>query len=70
MRQYNTVCANGQEGNHSAAVIRFGGYYAVALGEESPPLTVQNGMLSGFGSARGCTLISRADTLGHLLTMG
>lgn len=70
MRQYNTSWANGQEGNYSAAVIRFGGYYAVALAEESPSLTVQNGMLSGFGTARGWTLILRADTLGHLLSMG
>jgi hypothetical protein len=70
MRQYNTMWAAGREGNFTATVIRFGGYYAVSLVSEMPPMTLKDGVFTSFGSATSATLVFRADTLEILLHLG
>jgi hypothetical protein len=63
MRRNNTIWAAGNEGNFEAVVYRFGPYYAVGLTEETPPVTFENGVLSGFSTGRSPFLIFEAGGL-------
>ena len=63
MREHEPTWAAGREGNFEANVFRFGPYYVVGIGAESPPATYENGVLNFDADVNGKYIVMREHGL-------